>query len=301
MNRRNNYYKISKKDDFVAKSQETNSSYRFGKESIKDLKQRGKALIAKELNELFAIYIETHEDLLEVMRSVYEYQYFNNTLLLKKENHAIIIKPNSYSDNFGLRGISTGEIKHQSIFGKNVNIREEFDDLGENVICNVDGVDYFIKDIRIFNYPQVKIIKLGRVEHIPGNNGCFKVITDEGEYIHEGDFSEDESPILYNSVERFNDEDYPEIFPKETSYGYWSKDSTGIVKMTIYTNNQSSLIYKLHLDKPAKSINFIRRIEFSKDFHLDVWKVVYADSNEEKYLLKCKEELAIIEPTEFIM
>lgn len=299
MDRRKNYYKISKKGDFIAKSPGSNSTYRFEKGTIKDLKQRGSALIVTELDGTHTLHIEVSGLLLEVMSDISSYQYLNGTLLLRQGDCGVFIIPDSYQYTFGYRRLDSDEEVIQSIFGRNIYIREDFSYLEEKVICNADGVDYIVINRGRYSIKQqVKIIKLGKAEIMPGNNGCIRVTTDEGIYIRTR-YSLDEPRMLYDAVDEFEDKDYPEIFPKEEFYGYWCKDLTGILKMAIYQKNET-FSYILITDKPAKNVTFVKRVIFHDTFNLDIWKVVYVENDEEKYFLTCKEGEVIIDPKELM-
>lgn len=323
MSKQNELYKIVKKGGiFTAKyGLYPNDHTLFSKEGINDLEQYGYALITTEKDGTHSLYLPTYKSsycnyidtsvaAIEAISGITEYQYFNNTLLLKKENYCVIIVPEDYIWYLGNPGIAEGRRNNliKFYFSKTAFIKEEFGLLTNTIICSVDGTDYFIRtgnfDVtRVTS--QIKVFQLGKLSPLPGNTDSFKVITENGEFIHQGYYYQDETPEIYASVVPFANSDYllmSEILAvNKKSYGYWCKDTNGnIVRVLIFTENKHFATYNIIISEPVCSIHFLKRVPFSKDFHLDIWRVVCAKDQKEKYLLKCKEGTSLVNPEELI-
>lgn len=308
----------------------------FADENIKDLKQFGIALITTEIDGTHSLYIPTRVcgltssvsyidceiETIKALSGISSYQYFNDTLLLIKDNYCVFIQPNNYAWYFNRVGIAEGrrDKLEKIYFTEKAYIREDFDYLtNNNVICNVDGNDYLIRNddkdsIGIYDTSsQIEIIPLGKAEPLSGNNNCIKVTNKNGMYIHheglpyEIDNQDKESIIYADRIVEFDINDssaFSEIiYEEKKSYGYWFKNSDGnILKLELYPCNSLDSCYNVSLEKPAKSIKFVKCLTFYNDTQLviaDVWKVLYADG-EEKILLKCNNDTLSIDLKELM-
>lgn len=330
------FYTITKENDtFTATIR--NRYTLFSEQNIKDLKQFGIALMTTEMDGTHSLYMPTRVcgltssasyidcgiETIKALSDISSYQYFNNTLLLIKDNYCVFIQPDNYAWYFNGGGIAEGRRNklEKIYFANKAYIREDFNYLtNNNIICNVDGTDYLIRNSdencinTIGTSPQIKIIPLGKAEPLSGNNNCIKVTNENGTYIHHEGFpyeidNEYKKSIIYaDRIVKFSDydalEDFQEIiYEEKKSYGYWFKNSDGnILKIELYPYNSLEPCYEVSLKKPAKSIKFIERLEFYKDIQfvtLDIWKVLYA-TGEEEILFKCNSDTLTIDLKELM-
>lgn len=260
------------------------------------------AFIVTETDDTYSLYF-IHEnkfgslEFYEAISGIKKYQYFNGILLLNKLDYYVIISLKLYwkfSDKVKSEEreqiLNNREKSLEKILANEVYLRDDFNYekfSPNNIIFNADGIDYYFEHCNYDIQRCDRIFKLDRAEAIPGDNGCVKVISTNGEYIFEGYTWQLEEPKYYNKVVPFADEDYTAIHEflsnakKKFKYGYWFKDEKGAIeRMALYTRDERLKQYEIIPQRPAKSIEFVRH---NKEY--DVWRIIYPD-NEEFFLLE---------------
>ena len=274
-----------------------------------ELEQFGVAIITRN-NGKYTFYLPTliftlapvdniNWKLVAVIENIQYYRYYNQTFLFQIDNQLMAVdwkgKYNiieKWKESLPTKKVASGSWE----INTSLPCRDN-----DFIISTADG-DFLIRHtdfLRENNQnPSLKIIDLDKAEALPGVFCGFKVTTENGEYIYEKYYQENDAR-KYASIKAFEGNDYNTLFSAEKNHGYWGVDKLGNIEaMFIFQNHKTHAAYRLFFDKPLESIRFISSFEFSGvDIH--IWKIKYAGSGEEKILFSNKHHTYLAEKNIF--
>lgn len=294
MKKRKKFYKITKKGGTcTATTFYKSNRYIMFQEKVQNLRQFDSALMTTNFDGSHDLYLpvrggynKIYIDMkcLPILKNIESYQYLNGILLLRYASGAYtfvdIYSAYFYSEDGQIFTDKLPEFHATNAVFLKFTVKKYGQE--KTWIYSADGsVFHSTLTHTPCGEHKYRQISLETAEQLPCDNWCFKASNENGQFIDQGYADGINNPKYYPSITPFSDADYPNILSKSDGfYAYWNKDQNGnILGFSFYKYQVSLWSYSIILEKPAKELYFIRRLELTRGKKVDFWKVAYIDGS----------------------